>query len=43
VSRDVVFYEHVFLYQRVQDTSNETNIPNIHDKIFFTGVEINLF
>ena len=25
VSRDVVFYENVFPYQRVQDTSNETN------------------
>jgi len=35
VSEDVVFYEHVFPYQRVQDTSNETNSPNIHDQSFF--------
>jgi len=31
MSRDVVFYEHVFPYQRIQDTSNETNNHNIHD------------
>ena len=36
VSKDVVFYENVFPYQRVQDTSNETNNPNIHDQILFT-------
>ena len=31
MSKDVVFYENVFPYQRVQDTSNETNSPNIYD------------
>ena len=36
VSRDVVFYENVFPYQRVQDTIKETNSPNIHDQILFT-------
>jgi len=36
VSRDVVFYEHVFSYQKVEDTSNETNSPNIHDQNLFT-------
>jgi len=36
VSRDVVFYEHIFPYQRVEDTSNETENPDIHDQIFFT-------
>jgi len=36
VSRDVVFYDHVFPYQRVQDTSNEINNPNIHNQIWFT-------
>jgi len=36
VSRDVVFYEHVFPYQRVEDTSNETDSPNIHDRNVFT-------
>ena len=35
VSRDVVFYEHVFPYQRVQDTSNETNSFDINDQILF--------
>jgi len=35
VSRDVVFYEHLFPYQRVQDTSNETNSPDIDDQILF--------
>jgi len=35
VSRDVVFYEHVFLYQRVEDTSNETDRPNIHGQNVF--------
>ena len=35
VFRDVVFYEHVFPYQRVQDISNETNSPNIHDQFFY--------
>jgi len=28
---DVVLYEHVFPYQRIDDTSNETDTPNIHD------------
>ena len=32
VSRDVIFYEHVFPYQRVEDTSNETDSPDIHDQ-----------
>ena len=36
VSRDVVFYEYVFPYQRVEDTSNETNSPNINDQNIFT-------
>jgi len=36
VFRDVVFYEHVFPYQKVQDTSNKTNNPNIHDQSYFT-------
>jgi len=36
VYRDVVFYEHVFPYQRVQDTSNEIDSPNINDQISFT-------
>ena len=36
MSRDVVFYEHVFPYQKVQDTSNETNSLNIHYQSFFT-------
>jgi len=36
VSRDFVFNEHVFPYQRVEDTSNETDRPDIHDQIFFT-------
>jgi len=35
VSRDVVFYEHVFPYQRVQDTNNETNSSDINDQILF--------
>jgi len=35
VSMDVVFYEHVFPYQRVQDTSNETNSSDINDQILF--------
>jgi len=35
VSMDVVFYEHVFPYQRVEDTSNETDSPNIHDQNVF--------
>ena len=35
VSRDVVFYEHVFSYQRVQDNSNETNSSDINDQILF--------
>jgi len=38
VSRDVVFYEYVFPYQRVEDTNN----PDIHDQIFFLQ-KINLF
>ena len=36
VSWDVVFYENVFPFQRVQDTSNETNSPDINDQILFT-------
>jgi len=32
VSRDVVFYEHVFPYQRVKDTSNEIDSPEVHDQ-----------
>jgi len=36
VFRDVIFYENVFPYQRVQDTSNETISPNIYDQILFT-------
>jgi len=32
VSRDVIFYEHVFPYQRVEDISNETDSPDIHDQ-----------
>jgi len=36
VSKDVVFYEHVFVYQRVEDTSNEIDNPNIHDQNVFT-------
>jgi len=32
VSRDVVFCEHVFPYQRVKDTSNEIESPDIHDQ-----------
>jgi len=36
VSRDVVFYENIFPYQRIQDTSNETNSPNIYDQMLFT-------
>jgi len=35
VSRDVVIYEHVFPYQRIEDTSNETDSPDIHDQISF--------
>jgi len=35
VSRDVVFYEHVFPYQKVEDTSNETNSSNIDDQNVF--------
>jgi len=35
VSRDVVFYEYVFPYQRVEDTINETYSPNIHDQNVF--------
>jgi len=36
VFRNVVFYEHVFPYQRVQDTSNKTESANIYDQILFT-------
>jgi len=36
LSRDVVFYEHVFPYQRAEDTNNETDNPNIHDQNVFT-------
>jgi len=35
VSRDVVFCEHIFSYQRVEDTSNETDSPNIHNQNVF--------
>jgi len=35
VSRDVFFFEHVFPYQKVEDTSNETDNPNIHDQNVF--------
>ena len=41
MSRDVVFYEHVFPYQRVEDTSNETDSPDIHNQFFLQ--KINLF
>ena len=36
VLRDVVFYEHVFPYQNVEDTSNKTDSPNIYDQNPFT-------
>jgi len=36
VSRDVVFYEHVFSYERVEDTINETDSRDIHDQNRFT-------
>jgi len=36
VSGDVVFYEHVFPYQKIQDTGNETVSPSIHDQSPFT-------
>jgi len=36
VSRDVVLYEDVFPYQRIEDTSNETDIPSIHYQSHFT-------
>jgi len=32
VSRDVFFYKHVFPYQRVEDTSNETDSLDIHNQ-----------
>ena len=32
MSRDIVFYEHVFPYQKVEDNSNETDSLNIHDQ-----------
>jgi len=32
VFRDVVFYEHVFPYQKVEETSNETDSLDIHDQ-----------
>ena len=35
VFRDVVFYEHDFPHQRVEDTSNETDSSNIHDQNVF--------
>jgi len=41
MSRDVVFYEHVFPYQRVEDTNSETHSPNIHDQNILQ--KINLF
>jgi len=33
VSRDVVFYEHIFPYQKVEDTSNKMDSPNFFTKI----------
>ena len=30
--RDVVFHEHIFPYQRIEDTSNEIDSPSIHDQ-----------
>jgi len=36
VSRDVVFYEHVFPYPRVEYNNNETDSSNIHDQNLFT-------
>ena len=36
MSRNVVFFKHVFPYQRVEDTSNETNSLDIHDQNIFT-------
>jgi len=42
VSRDIVFHEHVFPYQMVQDTNNESNSLSIHDQLFFL-LKINLF
>ena len=35
VSRDVVFYKHFFPYQRVEDTSNAIDNPNIYDQSSF--------
>ena len=35
VARDVIFYEHVFPYQRVEDTSNEIDSPNSYDQNVF--------
>jgi len=35
MSKDVVFYEHVFPFQRVEDTSNETDSSNIYDQNVF--------
>jgi len=43
VSRDVVFYEHVFPYQRIEDTTNETDSPDIHNQNYFVLQKINLF
>jgi len=40
VSRDVVFYEHVFPYQRVQDTSNETNNPKTNPNPLINGLDL---
>jgi len=36
VSRDVVFYEHVFPYQRIEDTNNKTDSLDIHNQNLFT-------
>jgi len=32
----LLVYKHVFPYQRVEDTSNETDSLNIHDQNSFT-------
>jgi len=36
MSRDVLFYEHVFPYWRVENTSNEIGIPSILHQSPFT-------
>jgi len=35
VSKNVVFYEHIFSYQMIEDTNNKTDSPNIHDQYLF--------